>query len=63
MIGPSPISDRVIVAFGRQHIGRTLGGLTGQLFTDIAQGRSPRCDISEFAAKRFYGAGAPHHEI
>lgn len=53
VIGPSPHSDRVILAFGHQHIGLTLGGITGRIVTDLAQGRRPDCDIEAFAPDRF----------
>ncbi len=53
VIGPSPASDRVILAFGHQHIGLTLGGITGQIVTDLVRGRPPPCDISAFTPLRF----------
>lgn len=53
VIGHSNTSDRVIFAFGHQHIGLTLGGVTGKIVTDLAQGRAPSCDISGFAPQRF----------
>jgi glycine/D-amino acid oxidase-like deaminating enzyme len=53
VIGPSKASDRVILAFGHQHIGLTLGGVTGKIVVDLAQGRTPSVDIQEFSALRF----------
>lgn len=53
VIGFSPASDRVIVAFGHQHIGLTLGGVTGRIVTDLVQGRDSVCDISAFSPQRF----------
>jgi len=53
VIGPSPSSDRVIFAFGHQHIGLTLGGLTGKVVADLAQQRSPTCNLGDFAPQRF----------
>ena len=53
VIGPSPVSDRVILAFGHQHIGLTLGGLTGRLVTDLALGRPPLCDLADVSPARF----------
>ena len=53
VIGLSPSSNRVIFAFGHQHIGLTLGGVTGRVVTDLAQGRAPYCSISEFSPQRF----------
>jgi hypothetical protein len=46
VIGPSSASSRVILAFGHQHIGLTLGGVTGKIVTDLARGQAPSCDIS-----------------
>jgi len=53
VIGHSPTSNRVTLAFGHQHIGLTLGGVTGRIVTDIAQGRAPYCNIDDFAPQRF----------
>ncbi|MCF2905415.1 FAD-binding oxidoreductase [Octadecabacter sp. CECT 8868] len=53
VIGHSNKSDRIIMAFGHQHIGLTLGGITGKIATDLAQGRKPSCDITAFSADRF----------
>ncbi|WP_323778037.1 FAD-binding oxidoreductase [Leisingera sp.] len=55
VIGRSPQSDRVIHAFGHQHIGLTLGGITGRLVADLAEGRQPNIDLAPFAADRAYG--------
>ena len=53
VIGLSPSSKRVIFAFGHQHIGLTLGGITGRIVTDLAQGKTPCCSISGFTPERF----------
>lgn len=53
VISQSPVSDRVILAFGHQHIGLTLGGITGRIVTDLAQDRTPDVSIEDFAATRF----------
>lgn len=53
VIGHSPTSKRITLAFGHQHIGLTLGGVTGKIVTDIAQGRAPYCNIDDFAPQRF----------
>ncbi|UWQ29397.1 FAD-binding oxidoreductase [Leisingera sp. M523] len=54
VIGRSPQSDRVIHAFGHQHIGLTLGGITGRLVADLAEGRQPNIDLAPFAADRAF---------
>ncbi|MCX8227491.1 MAG: FAD-dependent oxidoreductase [Sulfitobacter sp.] len=53
VIGPSKASNRVILAFGHQHIGLTLGGVTGKIVTDMAKGQTPHCDVTSFAPQRF----------
>ena len=53
VIGPSKASNRVILAFGHQHIGLTLGGVTGKIVTDMAKGHTPHCDVTSFAPQRF----------
>ncbi|MDG4649594.1 FAD-binding oxidoreductase [Roseibacterium sp. SDUM158017] len=41
VIGQSPSSGRILHAFGHQHLGLTLGGITGRIVADMAEGRSP----------------------
>lgn len=53
VISKSPRSDRILLAFGHHHIGLTLGGITGRIVADLAQGRVPNFDISAYAADRF----------
>lgn len=53
VIGPSQVSDRVIHAFGHQHIGLTLGGLTGRIVADLVKGETPSPDISGLSGQRF----------
>jgi len=53
VIGHSKKSKRIIYAFGHQHIGLTLGGVTGKIVTDLAQGREPYCNINDFSPTRF----------
>ncbi len=55
VIGRSPQSDRVLYAFGHQHIGLTLGGITGRLITDLAEGRQPNVDLAPYAPDRNFG--------
>src|SRR5699024_7164505 len=52
VIGFSPTSNRIILAFGHQHVGLTLGGITGKIVTDLARGQSPYCDIADFSPER-----------
>jgi glycine/D-amino acid oxidase-like deaminating enzyme len=53
VLGRSRNSDRVIYAFGHQHIGLTLGGLSGMVVADQLARRESVIDIKPFAAARF----------
>jgi len=53
VIGHAKTSDRIIYAFGHQHIGLTLGGITGKVVTDLIQHRSPSVEIASFSPQRF----------
>jgi len=52
VIGLSPSEPRLIYAFGHQHLGLTLGGVTGRLVADCLVGRQPQwltaCSASRF---------------
>lgn len=52
-IGPSAKSPNILYAFGHQHIGLTLAGITGRIIADLAEGRAPNFDVSPFDPKRF----------
>lgn len=56
VIGSSSASQRVLYAFGHQHIGLTLGGLTGRLVADIVADRPPLLDLTACSPRRFKGA-------
>lgn len=53
VIGPSRASPRVIYAFGHQHLGVTLGGVTGSIVADLVAGRAPPIDLARYSARRF----------
>jgi glycine/D-amino acid oxidase-like deaminating enzyme len=53
VIGRSEITPEIILAFGHQHIGMTLGGVTGQLVSELAIGQAPSLDIKAFSPNRF----------
>ena len=57
VLGYSPRSDRIILAFGHQHLGLTLGGLTGRIVTDLAEGRQPNTELAPFRADRSFTSG------
>lgn len=54
VLGPSPTSERIIHAFGHQHLGLTLGGISGRIVTDLAEGRQPNLDITPFRPSRSF---------
>jgi glycine/D-amino acid oxidase-like deaminating enzyme len=53
VIGPSPVSDRVLHAFGHQHVGLTLSGITGKIIADLASGQRTNRDLSAWSPNRF----------
>ena len=53
VIGPSRASPRVVYAFGHQHLGVTLGGITGSIVADLVAGRPSPIDLTRFSARRF----------
>ena len=55
VIGRAPGKQRVIHAFGHQHLGLTLGGITGRIVSDLAQGRAPNTRIDAFTPGRRFG--------
>ena len=54
VIGMAPGKSRVIHAFGHQHLGLTLGGITGRIVADLAEGRAPNADIAPYAPRRSF---------
>lgn len=53
VIGPSPASPDILLAFGHQHLGLTLAGITGMLISELVDGRQPSVDIAPYAPGRF----------
>ncbi|MDE2295451.1 MAG: FAD-binding oxidoreductase [Gammaproteobacteria bacterium] len=54
VLGVSPESDRIIHAFGHQHLGLTLGGISGRIVADLVEGRRPDVPIEAFRPDRRY---------
>jgi D-hydroxyproline dehydrogenase len=52
-IGVSKSSPTLLYAFGHQHLGLTLGALTGELIASLATGEAPIVDIAPFSLARF----------
>ena len=53
VIGPSVKAPNTYFALGHQHLGLTLGGITGKLVSEIVAGETPSVDIRPFSASRF----------
>ena len=53
-IGPLRSDPRILCAFGHQHLGMTLGGITGKLVAELVDGREPpSVDLAPFRPDRF----------
>ena len=53
VIGYSTVSEFIIYAFGHQHLGLTLAGITGKLVSELASGETPSHKIRAFSPARF----------
>ena len=53
VIGPSPRRPEVFYAFGHDHIGLALAGITGRIVADLIAGRDPGIDLAPFRPDRF----------
>jgi D-amino-acid dehydrogenase len=53
VLGHSSRTDKVLYAFGHQHLGMTLGPATGLIIADLLAGRDPGLDLAPFRADRF----------
>jgi D-amino-acid dehydrogenase len=53
VIGYSSGSEYVLNAFGHQHLGLTLAGITGKLIAELANGEEPSHNIAPFSPRRF----------
>ena len=53
VIGRSARTPEIIFAYGHQHVGMTLGGITGKLVAQIVDGEKPLVDLAPFAPGRF----------
>ncbi|SAK83838.1 D-amino-acid dehydrogenase [Caballeronia pedi] len=54
VIGASKASERVIYAFGHQHLGLTLAGVSGRIVADLIARRAPPLDLASYRASRFH---------
>jgi D-amino-acid dehydrogenase len=53
VIGRLKRADNVVVAFGHQHLGLTMGPITGRLVADIVTGAPPVVDPAPYRPERF----------
>jgi D-amino-acid dehydrogenase len=53
VISASPIHANVYFAFGHQHLGLTLGAITGRLIADLVAGRKSDIDVTPYRIDRF----------
>ncbi|WP_422001844.1 NAD(P)/FAD-dependent oxidoreductase [Reyranella sp.] len=53
VIGRSPHHRNVFFAFGHDHLGLTMAGITGQLVAELATGRPTTVDLEPFRPDRF----------
>jgi D-amino-acid dehydrogenase len=53
----------VIYAFGHQHIGWTLGGVTGMVVAELLARRPPAVDLRPFRMERFQWQHATWAEL
>ena len=56
VIGASPQSKNILFAFGHQHIGLTLAGITGKIISELVDGNPTTVDITPFSPTRFSSA-------
>ncbi len=53
VIGQAPMHDNVFLALGHQHLGLTLGAITGKLIGQVMTAQKTDIDISPFTISRF----------
>ena len=53
VLGPSEKNKNIIYAFGHQHLGWTLGAITGKIISGIVANEKTNLDLSAYSASRF----------
>ena len=53
ILGPSLKNKNIIYAFGHQHLGWTLGAITGKIISGLVAGEKTNLDLSPYSSKRF----------
>ncbi len=52
VLGRAPRIENLYLAFGHQHLGLTLGPVSGRILADLVAGRDPGIDLAPYAADR-----------
>ena len=53
ILGPSNNNKNIIYAFGHDHLGWTLGAITGKIISGIVSEDKTNLDLSPYSSKRF----------
>ena len=53
VLGPSKHNKNIIYAFGHQHLGLTLGAITGKIISGILTNDKTNLDLSAYSSTRF----------
>ena len=53
ILGPSLKNKNIIYAFGHQHLGWTLGAITGKIISGIVAGDKTNLNLAPYSSKRF----------
>ena len=53
ILGPSLRNKNIIYAFGHQHLGWTLGAITGKIISRLVAGEKTNLDLTPYSSKRF----------
>lgn len=54
VLGFASSTDKVLYAFGHQHLGITLGPISGLIIADLVAGRDPGVDLAPYRPARFW---------
>ncbi len=57
VVGPAPASPCILLAFGTQHIGMTVGPRIGRWIAGMLAGRRPNVDLAPYSPERFARGG------
>ena len=53
ILGPSLKNKNIYYAFGHQHLGWTLGAITGKIISGVVAGEKTNLDLTPYSSKRF----------